>query len=168
MHGNAPPVLDRARVRDAEREAARAVLARFDGAAELRTLAAALQQTLGYVPPPAVPLLAEMAGVERACVFELIEADAQLSFTLPNRHRVAVCLGKNCNRRGAAQLLEEAKRMLGIDLFRLTPDFAVRLEPFYCFGRCEHGPNVLVDEEIHGAMTPANLAALLRGVLAAG
>lgn len=165
MHGDVPPVLDRARARDAEREAARTVLAAFDGTAELRTLAAALQQALGYVPPPAVPLLAEMAGVERARVFELVEADAQLSFTLPGRHRVAICLGRNCSRRGAAQLLEEAKRTLGIDLFRLTSDFAVRLEPFYCFGRCEHGPNVLVDEVIHGAMTLPKLAALLRGVL---
>lgn len=165
MHGDVPPVLDR--TRDAEREAARAVLTEFGAAAELRTLAAALQQALGYVPPPAVPLLAEKAGVERVRVFELVQSDATLSFKPPGRHRVAICLGKNCSRRGAATLAEEAQRTLGIDSFRLTPDFAVRLEPFYCFGRCKHGPNVLIDEEIHGAMTPPKLAELLHSVLAA-
>lgn len=166
MQGDVPPILDR--TREAEREAARAVLARFGAVDELRTLAAALQQALGYVPPPAVPLLAEKAGVERARVFDLVESDTQLSFKPPGRHRVAICLGKNCSRRGAATLAEEAKRTLGVDSFRLTPDFAVRLEPFYCFGRCERGPNVLIDEEIHEAMTPPKLAELLRGVLAAG
>jgi len=44
----------------------------------------------------------------------------------------------------------------------------VRLEPFYCFGRCQHGPNVRIDAEIHGAMTPPRLTELLRGVLGVG
>jgi len=144
------------------------VLAGLDGVVELRILALAVQQTLGYVPPPIVPLLAEKTGLERKSVFEFIESDAQLSFAPSGCHRVAICLGKNCSRRGAAALVEEAKRTLGIDCFRLTPDFAVRLEPFYCFGRCQHGPNVLIDGEIHGAMTPSRFAALLHGVLAAG
>lgn len=168
MHGDVLPVLDRAKARDAEREAARAVLDRFDGATGLHTLAAALQESLGYVPPPAVPLLAEKAGVERARVFDLVATNAQLSFNRPGRRRVAICLGTNCSRRGAAALAVEAKRTLGADFFGFTPDFAVRLEPFYCFGRCEYGPNVLIDAEIHGAMTPMILATLLRGMLAAG
>ncbi len=168
MHGDIPPPSDRARARDAELAATRAVLARLHGVAELRDLALAVQQALGFIPPPAVPLLAEMAGVERASVVDLIESDAQLSFTPPGRHHVAICLGKNCSHRGAAMLAEEAKRTLGIDFFRVTPDFAVRLEPFYCFGRCQHGPNVRIDAEIHGAMTPPRLTELLRGVLGVG
>lgn len=131
-------------------------------------LAAALQQAFGYVPPPAVPLLAEMAGVERASVFEFVEADSQLSFTPPGRHRVAICLGKNCSGRGAKQLLEAAQNVLGIDLFRFTPDGAVRLEPFYCFGKCKDGPNILVDDEIHCGMTPAKLTDVFREILETG
>ncbi|AMN47930.1 formate dehydrogenase subunit gamma [Steroidobacter denitrificans] len=144
------------------------MLAEFGDTIELRLLTTTLQQTLGYVPPPAVPLLAEKTGLERAQVFEFIESDAQLSFKPPGRHRVAICLGKNCSQRGAATLAEEAMRTLGIDSFRVTADFAVRLESFYCFGRCKDGPNVLIDEEIHGTMTSAKLTELLRGVLATG
>ena len=166
--GDITPPTGRATARDAEIAAARAVLTGLHGAAELRDLALALQQALGFIPPPAVPLLAEMAGVERAHVVEFIESDSRLSFTPPGRHRVAICLGKNCSQRGAATLAAEAKRTLGIDFFRVTPDFAVRLEPFYCFGRCQHGPNVRIDAEIHGAMTPPRLIGLLRGVLGAG
>lgn len=173
MHGDAPPILsnrasDRASARDAQLEATRAALAAVGGAAQLRDLALAVQQALGFVPPPAVPLLAARAGVGRASVVELIESDAQLSFTAPGRHRVAICLGRNCSQRGAAALAEEAKRTLGIDFFRVTPDFAVRLEPFYCFGRCQHGPNVRIDTQIHGAMTPPRLTGLLRSILEAG
>lgn len=168
MSGKAPAAPDRARIRDSERAAARAVLAGLDDAAGLRALASALQAALGYVPPPAVPLLAAKAGVERTSVFELVQADAHLSFAPPGRHRVAICQGENCSKRGAAALGAEAKRLLGVDFFRHTPDLAIRLEPFYCFGRCRDGPNVLIDGELHGAMTPATLAALLHDLLEHG
>lgn len=154
--------------RDAELDAARAVLARCGADAELDLLVRAVQDALGYVPPPLVPLLAEHAGVERTAIFELVSTDERLSFAPPGRHRVAICLGEHCSRRGAAALADGAKRTLSLDFFQATANRAVRLEPFYCFGRCPRGPNVRIDGEVHERMSERRLAQLLGDLLAAG
>lgn len=159
MSDDVSSILERSR--DMEREAATAVLAGCDSSAGLPALTSALQLALGYVPPAAVPLLADRIGAERSCIFEFVNSSAQLSFTRCELHRVAICLGRNCSRRGASDLAEEAKRLLGVDTLPGTADFGVRLEPFYCFGRCQHGPNILVDGQIHRAMTLGRLRELL-------
>jgi len=147
--------------RNAEHEAAGVALARVRDGAGLRELTCAVQQALGYIPPHVVPLLAATAKVERPDVFELIATNPAFSFTPAGRHRIAICLGRNCTARGAGALAGAARRALSLDFFQTTPDRLMRLEPFYCFGKCAQGPNVRIDSSIHGSMTESRLLNLL-------
>lgn len=151
----------RSAARNAEHEAADAVLARVRKGADLRELMGAVQEALGYIPPHAVPLLAARARTERSRVFDLVTQDPAFSFIPAGRHRIAICLGKHCSARGSGALARVARRTLALDFFQTTPDRLVRLEPFYCFGKCSQGPNVRIDNEIHGSMTESRLLHLL-------
>jgi formate dehydrogenase subunit gamma len=147
--------------RNLERERTRRVLARCEPSAELGSLAAAVQQALGYVPPLAIPLLAERAGLAEDEVLRRLEQDEDLRLEPAGRHRVSICTGRTCARRGGAALARSARRALGIDLFRTTSDRAIHLEPFLCFGQCAMAPNVRIDGGLQGAMTERRLLLLL-------
>lgn len=58
-------------------------------------------------------------------------------------------------------MIRMARRKLAIEVFQTTPDGAIRLEPFRCFGECAQGPNVRLDGSPRGAMTEKRLDLLL-------
>jgi len=151
--------------RAAERAFAAEVMADLDGAAvSVEALLEALQERLGYVPPPAIPLVAARTGLERYDVYQLVEHSPTLGLDPPGRHRVAICRGVNCSEKGSARLGEHAERLLGIAFRHVTSDHAVRLDPFLCLGKCAKGPNVRIDDTIHHHVDEAKLDRLLAGL----
>ena len=147
--------------RNLERDRARRVLARCEPGGDPCTLAAAVQRALGYVPPLAIPLLARCAGLEEDEVLGRLQQDEDLLLEPAGRHRVTICTGRTCARRGGAALARSARRALGVDLFRTTADRSIHLEPFRCFGQCAMAPNVRIDGGLQGAMTESRLLLLL-------
>jgi formate dehydrogenase subunit gamma len=62
---------------------------------------------------------------------------------------------------GSAALEQHASNRLGIGFHDTTPDGAISLEPVYCLGNCACSPAVMIDDTLHGRVTPARLDALL-------
>ena len=147
--------------REKLREAVAAVLGRLDSAADLH----ACLQAVGYIPPPAVALVAERTGRAPDEVFDRVRRSRVLDFRPWVGHRVAICRGARCSSKGARHLVEQARSQLGVDFFGTTSGGAVRLEPFDCFDRCAGGPNVRIDGEIHGRLDAPSLRTLLDTLL---
>ncbi len=147
------------------RETVAAVLQRLDQDADVRASLRAVDDAMGYVPPPAVALIAERTGAAPAEVFEVVRLSRVLDFRSRVRHRVAICRGPRCRSNGARQLVEQARAQLGIDFFESRPDGAVRLEPFDCFDECSRGPNARIDGLVHCGLDAEKLRELLRVLL---
>jgi NADH:ubiquinone oxidoreductase subunit E len=43
-----------------------------------------------------------------------------------------------------------------------TPDGRFTLEKIYCVGNCAVGPSVMIDEDVHGRVTPTDVPRLLQ------
>jgi formate dehydrogenase subunit gamma len=67
---------------------------------------------------------------------------------------------------GSEALEAHAKKCLNIDYHQTTSDQNITLEPVYCLGNCALSPAVMMDEEVYGRMTPADLDALVAEVAA--
>ncbi len=78
---------------------------------------------------------------------------------------MAICRGESCAASGSDELGERARCILGIDFHQVTADHAVRLDPFICFGKCEKGPNVRIDEVLHSGVAPEMMDTLLESLL---
>jgi NADH-quinone oxidoreductase subunit E len=78
---------------------------------------------------------------------------------------VEVCVNINCLRRGGQALLERAASRLGLHAGAVSADGRVALQEIVCLKRCESGPAVRLDGEIHDDLTPARLDALLGPLL---
>jgi formate dehydrogenase subunit gamma len=53
-------------------------------------------------------------------------------------------------------------RRLGIGVGETTPDGGFTLEAVYCLGLCACSPVAMLDEEVHGRLTPERLDELLK------
>ncbi len=113
-----------------------------------------IQDALGYIPPEAVPPIAQALNLSRAEVHGVISYYAHFRQTPPGRHVVRVCCAEACQAVGGEALAEHARaRLAGSE---------VTLEPVYCLGLCACGPSVQVDETtLHAQVTPEKFDALI-------
>ncbi|HUU10248.1 MAG TPA: NAD(P)H-dependent oxidoreductase subunit E [Phycisphaerae bacterium] len=105
----------------------------------------AVQVRYGYLPEAALRTVADETGRPLVDVFGV--ATFYRFFTLKPRgkHLVCACLGTACHVRGAARIVEEFERQLGIPRGETTPDKQFTLETVNCLGACALGPVVVID-----------------------
>lgn len=72
-----------------------------------------------------------------------------------------ICRAESCQAMGSEALETHAKKCLNIDYHQTTADDAITLEAVYCLGNCALSPSVMIDDEIYGRVTPADLEALI-------
>jgi len=77
------------------------------------------------------------------------------------KHVVYLCRAEACQSMGARELERYARDKLGVDFHETTPDGRFTLEPVYCLGNCACSPAVMVDETVHGRVTPERLDEIL-------
>jgi formate dehydrogenase subunit gamma len=114
----------------------------------------AVQRELGYVPPAAVPLIADGLNLSRAEVHGVISFYHYFRNTPPGRHTIHMCRAEACQAMNQRALEAHARRSLGIDFHQTTANGAFSFEPVYCLGNCACSPAVMVDGELYGRVTP--------------
>jgi len=113
-----------------------------------------IQETLGFVPPDAVPLVASELNLSRAEVHGVLTFYHYFRSKPAGRHVFHLCRAEACQSVGAAALEAHARKTLGIAFHETTADGAVSLEPVYCLGNCALGPSVMVDHRLEGRVSP--------------
>jgi formate dehydrogenase subunit gamma len=121
-----------------------------------------VQAELGFVPPAAVPVLAEELNLSRAEVHGVVSFYHFCRSKAPGKHTVRVCQAEACQSMGAEHLTEHVKKTLGVDFHETTADGRFTLEPVYCLGNCACSPAVMRDGDIFGRVSPARFDELLR------
>src|SRR5262249_42897884 len=112
------------------------------------------QDAFGYIDGRAVPLIAEALNLSRAEVHGVISFYHDFRDRLPGRHVLRLCQAEACQSMGCADLTRYVEGRLGIKLGETTPDERITLEPVYCLGNCALSPAAMLDDQLHGRMTP--------------
>jgi formate dehydrogenase subunit gamma len=149
---------------DAARTAAIAaiVAARQDMPGALLPILHEIQDSQGYIPDTAVPVIAKALNLSRAEVHGVITFYHHFRQQPAGRHVVQVCRAEACQSVGAEALAEHARRALGCDFHETTADGSVTLEPVYCLGQCACGPAVMMGEQLHGYVDAKRFDVLVR------
>ncbi len=138
------------------------VCARHEGmAGALLPILHAIQESLGFVPRDAVPLVAHALNLSLAELHGVITFYHYFKQERPGRHTVHLCRAEACQAVGAMRLETHAKQSLGIDYHGTTADGAVTLEPVYCLGNCALGPSIMIDDRPYGRVTAARFDELM-------
>ncbi len=125
----------------------------------------AVQNELGFIPEPALGLIAHGLNLSRAEVHGVVSFYHYFRTHPAGKHVVYLCRAEACQALGARALEAHAKKSLGIDFHQTTADGSITLEAVYCLGNCGCGPSVLVDADaLHGRVTPEAFDALIGAV----
>lgn len=115
-----------------------------------------LQETqgiFGYLPEPAIRLIAEFLGVSVGRVYSVASFYNQFRLIPLGRNMVTVCRGTACHIRGAPEILEVIGNTLGLREGETSPDLEHTLETVACLGCCALAPAVKVNHRVYGQLT---------------
>jgi formate dehydrogenase subunit gamma len=121
----------------------------------------ALQEAFGYVPEPAVPMIASALNLSRAEVHGVFTFYHDFRREPAGRHVLKLCRAEACQAAGGDALAARAESKLGIAIGNTTADMRVTLEPIYCLGLCATAPSAMLDGRVVGRLDEARLDALV-------
>ncbi len=120
-----------------------------------------VQRSLGCVPAEAVPLIAGALNLSRAEVHGVVTFYHHFRSAPQGRRVLRLCRAEACQSMKGRALELHAMKRLGIGFGETTTDGAISLEAVYCLGLCACSPAAMIDEEVHGRLTPARLDQLI-------
>jgi formate dehydrogenase subunit gamma len=121
----------------------------------------ALQEAFGYVPEPAIPMIASALNLSRAEVHGVFTFYHDFRHEPAGRHVLKLCRAEACQAAGGDALAARAEARLGIALGNTTADERLTLEPIYCLGLCATAPSAMLDGRVIGRLDGSRLDALI-------
>lgn len=118
-----------------------------------------VQDTLGYVPASAVPVIAQALNLSRAEVHGVISYYHHFRSEPPGRQVVQICRAEACQSMGAEALWAHACKQVGGA--GTSADGSVTLEAAYCLGLCASSPAMAVNEKLHARVSTDKLTRVL-------
>lgn len=119
------------------------------------------QELYGYLPIEVMDEIALEMKIPTAHIWGVATFYHYFNLTPPGEHVISICLGTACYVRGAADILQAIKDELKIDVGEVTPDGLFSLQPARCLGACGLAPVVMIDDKIHGELTPKKMVQLI-------
>ena len=124
----------------------------LDGA--LMPILHAVQDRFGYLPPPTTAEVADVLNLSKADVHGVVTFYDDFRTKPGGKHKIRVCRSEACQAVGGERLAQHALKRLGIDFHQTTPDGRYSLDPVYCLGNCACSPAIMIDDTVHGRITP--------------
>jgi formate dehydrogenase subunit gamma len=125
----------------------------------------ALQADFGWIPKPAIALLAHQFNLSRAEVFGTVSFYHDFRLEGPaGRHVLKLCRAEACQSVGGEKLAAAMKQHLKLNWNETSADGAWTLEPVFCLGLCASGPSAMIDGEPIARLDSDKLTAILAEV----
>jgi NADH-quinone oxidoreductase subunit E len=119
------------------------------------------QEQFRYLPAAAMKEIARFLRIPESTIYGVSTFYAQFKLTPLGRRIIRVCRGTACHVRGAAKVLDEIEKRLGIKAGETTDDLEYTLETVACIGACALAPTMTIEGETHGKMTTKKVAEVL-------
>jgi NADH-quinone oxidoreductase subunit E len=120
-----------------------------------------VQQTYGYIPRNIAIETAELLDVPLAKIYGVVTFYNFFKLQKAGKYIIQVCLGTACYLRGGDDIIKEFEKQLGIGVNATTPDGLFSVEAVRCIGCCGLAPAAVVNGEVHGKLTTADVAGII-------
>jgi NADH:ubiquinone oxidoreductase subunit E len=119
------------------------------------------QEIYGYLPLEVQEMIADGMGVPLEKVYGVATFYAQFSLSPKGEYNISVCLGTACYVKGAGDLFDKLKELLGIDADECTEDGRFSLTACRCIGACGLAPVLTVNDDVYGRLTVDDVPGIL-------
>ncbi|MDO5409135.1 MAG: NAD(P)H-dependent oxidoreductase subunit E [Lachnospiraceae bacterium] len=119
------------------------------------------QEIYGYLPIEVQQIISDEMQIPMSKIFGVVTFYSFYSLQPKGKYKVSVCLGTACYVKGSGQVYEKLQQVLGIGGGECTPDGKFSLEACRCVGACGLAPVMMINDDVHGRLTPDSVEAIL-------
>jgi len=124
------------------------------------------QDEYRYLPEEVLTYVATSLGLPPARVFGVASFYAHFALEPKGKYVIRLCDGTACHVKQSIPILEALQKRLGLnDKRKTTPDMLFTLETVSCLGACGLAPVMVINDEVHGQMTPQAAVALVEEII---
>jgi NADH-quinone oxidoreductase subunit E len=126
-----------------------------------------VQDAYHFLPEDIMRFIANELEISPAKVFGVATFFAHFAITPKGKHIIKVCNGTACHVKGSSFVINTVKDKLKLkDGQDTTEDMMFTLECVSCLGACGLAPVLVLDDVVHGQITPAKAVELIDAVIA--
>ena len=126
------------------------------------------QEIYGYLPEEVQIMVAEGLDIPLSEVYGVATFYSLFTLNPKGKYRISVCLGTACYVKGAADILDAVKEKLHIVPGSITKDGMFSLDACRCIGACGLAPVMMINDDVYGRLTPAQVGPILDQYIAKG
>lgn len=128
----------------------------------------AVQAEYRYLPEDVLAYVATALGLSPARAYGVATFYSHFALAPKGEYVVRFCDGTACHVKQSTALIDAVRKHLGLRNGQATtPDLMFTVETVSCLGACGLAPVMMVNDEVHGQMTPEAALDVVRKVQAA-
>lgn len=112
------------------------------------------QGLYGYLTKDVMDFIAEEMSIPTAHIWGVATFYHYFNLKPIGKYVISVCLGTACYVKGAGAVLDAIKKELNVKVGDTTKDGLFTLQEARCLGACGLAPVIMVNNKIHGDLTP--------------
>jgi len=116
----------------------------------------------GHLSRETMERVAWKAGLSLTEVFGVSSFYSLLPREPGGRYRIRICRCVPCDLKGSKTVVGGIMDAIGIGPGETSADGRFSLEVVGCIGACDHAPAMMVDDELHGDLTPEKVGEILK------
>ena len=124
-----------------------------------------MQEEYKYLPEDIMTFVSTALGISPSTVYGVATFYSHFTLQPKGKHVIKLCDGTACHVRKSQDILNVIEKHLGLSKkSNTTPDMLFTLETVACLGASGLAPVVVIDDQVHGLMTPESTIALIEEI----
>lgn len=119
------------------------------------------QGIFGYLPEEVQAFVAGKLKIPESKVYGVVRFYSFFSMEPKGEHHISVCMGTACYIKGSEAVLDEFRKILGINVGELTADGKFSIDTLRCLGACGLAPIVMVGDKTYGKVTAKDVMKII-------
>jgi NADH:ubiquinone oxidoreductase subunit E len=121
-----------------------------------------IQHRYGYISRPAISAVAKHLRLPESRVYGAVTFYSEFRQTPPPETLVSWCSGPACYIKGGEGIRQVLEQLIGCGMGENAPDNRLGLHLGQCNGTCDNAPQVWVNGEVVGPLSPSKTVELVR------
>ena len=119
------------------------------------------QDIYGYLPIEVQKIISDEMDIPMEKIYGVATFYAQFALQPKRKYRISVCLATACYVKGSGKIYEKLQELLQIQGGECTLDGKFSLDACRCVGACGLAPVMMINDDVHGRLTPDQVQGIL-------
>lgn len=125
-----------------------------------------IQEVYSYLPEDVMAYVSTALGISPGTVFGVATFYSHFTLEPKGKYVIKICDGTACHVKKSTDIIVTLQKILNLtDSKHTSDDGLFTLETVACLGACGLAPVVVINEDVHGAMTPQKTEALIKSII---